>query len=116
MSQVQILLYPGAFLLLLILHTFAGYSFCYLVYLQFRQYRLGKPVWGGWTWRALTLVFAINYFYFLSTYLTFIFSGGKNGDAVLGVQVAHVVTRSLIGPLIMQLFYRTERERLPSPS
>jgi hypothetical protein len=29
------------FLALLILHTFAAYSFCHLVYLQFRQYRLG---------------------------------------------------------------------------
>ena len=113
MSQVQILLYQTAFIVLLVLHTFAGYSFCYLIYLQLKQYRLGRPVWGGWTWRAFTIVLAVNYFYFLSGYLTYIFSLGENGQAPFVLQVAHVVTRSLIGPLMMQLFYVTERERLP---
>ena len=45
-------------LLPLVLHTFAAYSFCMLLYLQLRQYRLSRPSWGGWSWRALTAVFA----------------------------------------------------------
>jgi|RhiMethySRZTD1v2_1073278.scaffolds.fasta_scaffold11849_5 signal transduction histidine kinase len=108
------LLLQGAFLALLILHAFAAYSFCHLVYLQFRQYRLGKPVWGGWTWRALTFVFAVNYLYFLSGYLSYIFSDGKTEDVPFAGQLAHVVTRTLIVPLAMQLFYVTERQRLPA--
>src|SRR5882724_11935781 len=108
MSQVQILLYQGAFLLLLILHTFAGYSFCYLIYLQFKQYRLGRPVWGGWTWRALTIVLAINYFYFLSGYITYVLSLGKTGQAPFFLQVAHVVTSSLAssGPTSSCLIFK----------
>lgn len=114
MSASQIRLLQGAFLVLLILHTFATYACCYLVYLQFRQYRLGTRAWGGWTWRALTFVFALNYLYFLSGYLAYVFSDGLTGEAPFLTQVAHVVTRPLIGPLLMQLFYLTERRKLPT--
>jgi two-component sensor histidine kinase len=113
MTPGQIRLLQSAFLTVLVLHTFAAYAFCHLVYLQFRQYRLGKPVWGGWTWRALTLVFALNYLYFLSGYLAYIFSDGRTGDAPLLAQLAHVATRPLIGPLLLQLFFLTERRKLP---
>jgi signal transduction histidine kinase len=102
-----------SFLTLLILHTFAGYAFCHLLYLQFRQYRLGKPVWGGWTWRALTLVFAAHYFNELWVYLSFTFSDGAAAQVLYPVNVMHVVTRPLVGPLLLQLFYVTERSRLP---
>ena len=115
MSQAQILFYQTAFVVLLILHTFAGYSFCHLIYLQLKQYRLGRPVWGGWTWRALTIVLAINYFYFLSGYISYVLSLGRTGQAPFVLQLAHVVTRSLIGPLVMQLFCVTEHERLSRP-
>jgi len=108
MSQGQIL-----FLVMLILNTFAGYSFCHLLYLQFRQYRLGKPAWGGWTWRALTFIFAISYLFHLSGYLSFTFSDGKPGAAPLAVRVAWNLARPLMGPLLMQLFFITERSRLP---
>ena len=101
------------FLMLLILHTFAGYAFCHLLYLQFRQYRLGKPVWGGWTWRALTLAFALHYFNEMWIYLSFTFSDGAAPQLLSPVNVAHVITRPLIGPLLLQLFYVTERNRLP---
>jgi len=112
MSRVQIFsqIY---FLTLLILHTFAGYSFCHLLYLQFRQYRLGKPVWGGWTWRALTLVFATHYFNQMWIFLSYTFSDGARARILFPVNVVHVITRPLIGPLVMQLFYVTERSRLP---
>src|SRR5215468_8700912 len=76
MSQGQIL-----FLVMLILNTFAGYSFCHLLYLQFRQYRLGRPAWGGWTWRALTFVFAVSSLFHLLGYLSFTFPDGKSGGA-----------------------------------
>ena len=33
-------------LLPLVLHTFAAYSFCMLLYLQLRQYRLSRPSWA----------------------------------------------------------------------
>jgi len=112
MSRAQIL-GQIIFLTLLILHTFAGYAFCHLLYLQFRQYRLGKPVWGGWTWRALTLVFAIHYFNELWIYLSFTFTDGAAPQTLFPINVAHVITRPLIGPLVLQLFYVTERSRLP---
>jgi two-component sensor histidine kinase len=100
------------FLALLILHTFAGYAFCHLLYLQFRQYRLGKPVWGGWTWRALTMVLAIHYLNQMWIFLSFTFSDGTAAQVLFPLNVAHVITRPLIGPLLLQLFYVTERSRL----
>jgi signal transduction histidine kinase len=100
------------YLALLILHTFAGYAFFHLLYLQFRQYRLGKPAWGGWTWRALTLVFAIHYFNQAWMFLSFTLSDGAAAQTLLATEVAHVITRPLIGPLLMQLFYFTEGNRL----
>ena len=113
MSQGQILFLQIVFLVLLILHTFAGYSFCHLLYLQFLQYRLGKPAWGGWTWRALTFVFAAHYLNELSGMLSFTFSEGKTGEGLFVVALAHGMTRPLMGPLLMQLFYVTEHSRLP---
>ena len=112
MSRGQILS-EVLFLTLLILHTFAGYAFCHLLFLQFRQYRLGILAWGAWTWRALTLVFAIHYFNQMWKFLSFTLSDGRGAQEVFAVNLAHIVTRPLIGPLFMQLFYVTERKRLP---
>ena len=111
MSRGQILS-EVFFLALLILHTFAGFAFCHLLYLQFRQYRLGVQTWGGWTWRALTLVFALHYFNEAWVLLSFTFSDGRAAQEQFAINLAHVVTRPLIGPLLMQLFYVTERRRL----
>jgi hypothetical protein len=96
----------------LILHTFAGYAFCHLLYLQFRQYRLERPVWGGWTWRALTLVLAIHYLNQMWIFLSFTLSDGTAAQVLFPVNMVHVITRPLIGPLLLQLFYVTERSRL----
>jgi len=108
MSRDQI-----SFVALLMLNTFAAYSFCHLVCLQFRQYRLGEPVWGGWTWRALTVGFSLIYIRALSGYLWFIFSDGQAAGDPLAFHLANIMTRPLIGPLVMQFFYVTERDRLP---
>ena len=107
MSEGQII-----FLVPLVLNTFAGYSCCHLLYLQFREFRLGTPAWGGWAWRSLTLVFAISYLFHLSQYLSFAFSDGKTGGAPLAAALAWAVARPLGGPLVIQLFYDTERSRL----
>ena len=107
MTQGQIL-----FLAYVIGNTFAGYTFCQLLYLQFRQYRLGTPVWGGWTWRALTFAFALSYLRQLADSLWLISSGGSASDPLVP-HLANVVTRPFIGPLLAQLFYATERSRLP---
>jgi two-component sensor histidine kinase len=109
------ILSQSLFLALLILHSFAGYAFCHLLYLQFRQYRLGRPVWGGWAWRVLTLVFAIHYLNQMWIFLSFTLSDGTVARTLFAANVAHVITRPLIGPLLMQLFYVTERNRLPEP-
>jgi hypothetical protein len=108
------------FLVMLVMQTFAGYTFCHLVYLQFRQYRLGRDrlgnaQWGGWTWRVLTMMFAITYLWHLSEYLWFIFSDGKATDGPLALHMLETAVRPLVGPLLMQLFYVTERDRLPRP-
>ena len=103
----------GFFLVMLVMQTFAGYTFCHLLYLQFRQYRLGKAAWGGWTWRALTLAFALAYLWHLSEYLWFIFSDGRITDGPLAIHMIEVAARPLIGPLLMHLFFITERDRLP---
>jgi len=65
------------------------------------------------TWRGLTFVFALNYLYFLSGYVAYVFSDGRTGEAPFLAHLAHVATRPLIGPLVMQLFYVTERHKLP---
>src|SRR5215831_1477204 len=101
------------FLALLILHTFAAYSFCHLVYLQFRQYRIGEPVWGGWTWRSLTLAFALIYLRALSGHVWFVLSDGRATQDAVILHLANIMTRPLIGPLLMQFFYVTEGSRLP---
>ena len=108
MSRDQI-----SFLALLILHTFAAYSFCHLVYLQYRQYRIGKPVWGDWAWRALTVGFALIYLRALSGYVWFVFSDGRATEDPFVFHLANIITRPLIGPVVMQFFYITERNRLP---
>jgi len=101
------------FLVTLILHTFAAYAFLHLLYLQFRQYRLGGPAWGGWTWRVLTLVLAVHYFNQMWVFLTFALSDAATAQRLPALNMVHVITRPLIGPLLMQLFYTTERSRLP---
>ena len=101
------------FLVLLILHTFAGYAFLHLLYLQFRQYRLGSPAWGGWTWRALTFVLAVHYFNQMWVFLAFALSDAATAQRWAPLNMIHVITRPLIGPLLMQLFYTTGRSRLP---
>jgi len=134
MYQAQII-----FLLMLVLNTFAAYSFCDLLYLQFRQYRLGKPAWGGWTWRTLTLIFTIFYFFRLSAYVVLFFSNDPlftapfanslvstltfDGlqkllhplPAPLATRLPWTFARGFIAPLIMQLMYHTESSRLPRP-
>src|SRR5262245_66598011 len=100
MSQGQIL-----FLVMLILNTFAGYSFCHLLYLQFRQYRLGRPAWGGWTWRALTFVFVVSSLFHLLGYLSFSFLDCKIVDAPMAGRVAWNLDRPLMGLLLTQVFY-----------
>src|SRR5215813_13912300 len=134
MYQAQII-----FLLMLVLNTFAAYSFCDLLYLQFRQYRLGKPAWGGWTWRTLTFIFAIYYFFRLSAYVVLFFSNDPlftaplansldstltfDGlqkflhplPAPLATRLPWTFTRGFIAPLIMKLMYQTESRRLPRP-
>src|SRR5215469_11867856 len=100
------------FLALLILHTFAGYAFLHLLYLQFRQYRLGGPAWGGWTWRALTFVLAAHYFNQMWVFLAFALSDAATAQRLPTLNMVHVITRPLIGPLLVQLFYTTGRSRL----
>lgn len=100
------------FLLPLITNTFASYACCHLLFLQFRQYKLGRPAWGGWTWRAVTLTFTISYLYHLSQYLALTFSDGQHGDAPESIRFAWAIARPLCGPLIAQLFFNVDRERL----
>jgi signal transduction histidine kinase len=107
MAEAQIL-----FLLPFITNTFASYACCHLLLLQFRQYKLGRPAWGGWTWRAITLTFTISYLYHLSQYLALTFSGGEHGDAPKAIRFAWAIARPLCGPLIAQLFFNADRDRL----
>lgn len=107
MTEARIL-----FLLPLITNTFASYACCHLLFLQFRQYKLGRPAWGGWTWRAVTLTFTISYLYHLSQYLALTFSDGLRGGAPKAIRFAWAIARPLCGPLIAQLFFNIDRERL----
>ena len=107
MNEAQIL-----FLLPLIMNTFGSCACCHLLFLQFRQYKLGRPAWGGWPWRAITLTFTISYLYHASQYLALTFSNGATGVPPSSIRLAWAVARPLCGPLVMQLFYGVERERL----
>jgi signal transduction histidine kinase len=100
----------------LILHTFAAFSLWHLVYLQLRQDPLGRQSWGGWVWRAITFDFAIFFSLHLWAYLRFLFLYGKVHSGPLLAQILFIAAQDPIGPLLMLLFYQTERERLPWPS
>jgi signal transduction histidine kinase len=101
------------FLLPLVLHTFAAYSFCLLLYLQLRQYRLSKPSWGGWAWRALTAVFAAIYLAHLSGFVAFLSTDGLVGEQPLAARLVLRAAFPLVGPLLIHVFYNVERDRLP---
>ena len=101
------------FLLPLVLHTFAAYSFCLLLYLQLRQYRLSKPSWGGWAWRALTAIFAAVYLTRLWEYAAFLSSDGMLGDPPLAARLILRAAFPFVGPLLIQVFYNVERDGLP---
>lgn len=101
------------FLLPLVLHTFAAYSFCLLLYLQLRQYRLRRPSWGGWPWRALTTVFAAIYLVHLSEYIAFLSTDGIVGESPLALRLILRTIHPMVGPLLIQVFYTVERDRLP---
>ena len=57
--------------------------------------------------------FALAYLWHLSEYLWFIFSDGRITDGPLAMHMIEVAARPLIGPLLMHLFFITERDRLP---
>ena len=101
------------FLLPLVLHTFAAYSFGLLLYLQLRQYRLSKPSWGGWAWRALTAVFAAVYLANLFEYLAFLSTDGVVREQPVAARLIFGAALPAVGPLLIQVFYSVERERLP---
>jgi signal transduction histidine kinase len=102
------------FLAALVLHTFAAYAFLLLLYLQLRQYRLRRPSWGGWAWRALTAVFAAVYLATLSGYLALLSTDGLVGERPLAARLMLRAALPLVGPLLIQVFYTVERERLPA--
>jgi two-component sensor histidine kinase len=59
------------------------------------------------------VTFALAYLWHLSEFLWVIFSDGRLTDGPIALHMADVAARPLIGPLLMQLFYVTERDRLP---
>jgi two-component sensor histidine kinase len=101
-------------LLPLVLHTFAAYSFCMLLYLQLRQYRLSRPSWGGWTWRALTAVFAAIYLAHLAEYCVYLSTDGIISERPLAVHFVFRAALPIVAPLLIQVFYTVERDRLPA--
>jgi two-component sensor histidine kinase len=100
-------------LLPLVLHTFGAYSFCMLLYLQLRQYRLSRPSWGGWAWRALTGVFAVIYVAHLVEYGAYLSTDGIVAERPLAVRLALRAAWPMMAPLLVQVFYTVERDRLP---
>jgi signal transduction histidine kinase len=103
------------YLSLLVFETFAACTLWHLVYLQYRQRKLGTPVWGGWMWRALTLVFAITFLRRLVDMLAFVISDARITEDPVFTHLAHTLARPLAGPLLMHIYYSAERERLPRP-
>ena len=101
-------------LLPLVLHTFAAYSFCMLLYLQLRQYRLSRPSWGGWSWRALTAVFTAIYLAHLAEYCAYLATDGIISERPLAVRLVFHAAFPLVAPLLIQVFYTVERGRLPA--
>ena len=101
------------FLLPLVLHTFAAYSFCLLLYLQLRQYHLSQPSWGGRAWRVLTAIFTAIYLAYLSEYVGFLSTDGVVAETPLAARIVFRVALPLVGPLLVQVFYCVERDRLP---
>jgi anti-sigma regulatory factor (Ser/Thr protein kinase) len=101
------------FLLPLVLHTFAAYSFCLLMYLQLRQYQLTRPSWGGWSWRTLTAVFALVYLAHLAAYAEPLSTDGIVQQQPLAARLILRAALPAAAPLLVQVFYTVERDRLP---
>jgi len=95
-------------LLEMLLCSFNAILFILLSFLCLRDYRGRRTQWGGYIYPSILVVFAVLFVLHLGTEVVI----GLLGRRLLVLDVPEVAVNYLIPPLVVHLFYGSEKERL----